>query len=249
MPEMDWLLSTPIAHRGLHVAGRGIPENTLAAFEAARDAGFPIELDVRLLRDGAVAVFHDENLRRLIGVDGPVAEEDSRSIATRRVAGTLQTIPLLGQVLDLVGAKVPLVIELKNFGVPGDLEEAVLSTLEGYTGRFAVQSFNAHSMAWFKLHAPQITRGHLSGGFFGAALDGELAQSFRDLRMVEVSAPAYLGYDIRLLPHEPVASLREGGMPVVGWTVRTDDQLRKALAQCDNYIFEQIAPLSQDDET
>ena len=67
IPPMDWLLDMPIAHRGLHNAQAGVPENSLASFEAARDAGYPIELDVRPLRDGAVAVYHDENLSRLTG--------------------------------------------------------------------------------------------------------------------------------------------------------------------------------------
>jgi len=246
--QMDWLLSTPIAHRGLHDAGRGVPENTLAAFEAARDAGFPIELDVRLLRDGAIAVFHDDNLTRLTGADSLVAGENSHSIASHRVAGSEQTIPLLDRVLDVVGGRVPLVIELKNFGDPGGLESAVLSALESYTGHFAVQSFNAHSMAWFKSHAPQFIRGHLCGGGGGAGSDGELVESLRCLDSIEFSAPAYLGYDIRFLPQDPVSALRERGMPVVGWTVRTYSERRKALEQCDNYIFEKIDPFSQDDE-
>jgi glycerophosphoryl diester phosphodiesterase len=245
---MDWLLSTPIAHRGLHDAGRGVPENTLAAFEAARDAGFPIELDVRLLRDGAAAVFHDDNLLRLTGVDSLVANEDTRSIACHRVAGSEQTVPLLGRVLDVVGGRVPLVIELKNFGDPGGLEAAVLSALESYTGHFTVQSFNAHSMAWFKSHAPQFIRGHLSGGVGGAGPDGELAEALRRLESIEFSTPAYLGYDIRFLPQDSVSKLRERGMPVVGWTVRTYVERRKALEQCDNYIFERIDPFSHDDE-
>jgi len=203
---MDWLLSTPIAHRGLHDAGRGVPENTL------------------------------------------VAAENSRSIVSHRVVGSEQTIPLLGRVLDVVGGRVPLVIELKNFRDPGGLESAVFSALESYTGHFAVQSFNAHSMAWFKSHAPQFTRGHLCGGIGGAGSDGELPESLRRLESIEVSTPAYLGYDIRFLPQDPVTTLRERGMPVVGWTVRTYGERRKALEHCDNYIFEQIDPFSQDDE-
>jgi glycerophosphoryl diester phosphodiesterase len=249
MAPMDWLLSTPIAHRGLHDAGRGVPENTLAAFEAAREAGFPIELDVRLLRDGAVAVFHDENLRRLTGVDGPLAQEDTRSISTRRVAGSRQTIPLLSQVLERVGGKVAIVVELKNFGAPGPLEAAVQALLAGYPGDFAVQSFNAHSMAWFKSNAPRFTRGHLAGGQSVRGPDGALPTALRKLDLIEVSDPAYLGYDIRSLPDEAVASMRAGGMPVVGWTVRTQEERRKALEHCDNYIFERIDPLAPGDET
>lgn len=249
IPAMDWLLTTPIAHRGLHDASGGVPENSLAAFEAARDAGFPIELDVRALCDGAVAVFHDEDLQRLTGVDAPLAREDSRSIATRRLADTGHGIPLLEQVLDVVAGKVGLVIELKNFGAPGGLESAVGRALVPYGGPAAVQSFNPNSMAWFARHAPHLPRGHLSGGFPGAGLDGALPDSLRQLDTIGISMPHYIGFDIRLLPCGPLACLRRDGTPVVGWTVRSHRDRRAALAHCDNYIFEHIDPFSPDDES
>ena len=53
----DKALLCDYAHRGLH--GNGVPENSLAAFSAAADAGYGIELDVQLSRDGVVMVFHD----------------------------------------------------------------------------------------------------------------------------------------------------------------------------------------------
>ncbi|MCK4776024.1 MAG: glycerophosphodiester phosphodiesterase, partial [Candidatus Krumholzibacteria bacterium] len=151
---MDWLIETPIAHRGLHDADTGVPENSLAAFEAARDAGYPIELDVRPLRDGEVAVFHDEDLERLTGRAAQLENQDSTSIKSFQLAGTDQTIPLLTEAFDVIGGRVPLLIELKNFGIPGRLETAVRAALQSYNGRFAVQSFNPFSMGWFKAHAP-----------------------------------------------------------------------------------------------
>ena len=174
---MDWLLSTPIAHRGLHRDGEGPPENSLGAFEAARDAGYPVELDVRLLRDGAAAVFHDEKLLRMTGVDLRLSLEDSLSIRTRRLAGSEEKIPLLGEALDAIGGKVPVLIEVKNFDAPGALEAAVLSEIERYRGPRAVQSFNPFSMGWFRVKAPDVVRGHLSGGFAGMDLDESLREA------------------------------------------------------------------------
>lgn len=239
---MDWLLSTPIAHRGLHRDGKGPPENSLGAFEAARDAGIPVELDVRLLRDGAAAVFHDENLLRLAGVDTPLSQEDSRSIRTRRLAGSGEMIPLLGEALDTIDGRVPVLIEIKNFDVPGALEATVLLEIERYRGPCAVQSFNPFSMGWFRAKAPPVVRGHLSGGFDGKDLDESLRDTLRNLELVDVSAPAFVGYDIRHLPCDPVAGLRRRGIPVIGWTVRTLAERSAALEHCDNYIFEHIEP-------
>jgi len=249
MSSMEWLLSTPIAHRGLHDPHAGVPENSLAAFEAARDAGYPIELDVRALRDGTVAVFHDEDLGRMTGTDSPLAHENAASIKTHRLSGTHNTIPLLGEALDVVAGKVPLLVELKNFGVPGVLESSVVAALDSYDGRIAVQSFNPFSMGWFKVKAPGIVRGHLSGGFTGLPLEEALKDTLRRLELIDVSEPAFVGYDIRLLPVGPVSELRSRGMPVLGWTVRTYDERRDALEWCDNFIFEHIDPRVVRDES
>lgn len=43
-------------------SGSIAPENSLAAFAAACEAGFGIELDVQLTKDGRVVVVHDDNL-------------------------------------------------------------------------------------------------------------------------------------------------------------------------------------------
>ena len=53
-------------------AGTDVPENTPAAFALARQAGFGVELDLRLTADGETAIFHDPVLRRLCGREGGV---------------------------------------------------------------------------------------------------------------------------------------------------------------------------------
>ena len=69
----DPVLLCDYAHRGLH-NGKDAPENSLAAFEAACRAGYGIELDVQLSRDGKVMVFHDGTLVRMTGCDKKLCE-------------------------------------------------------------------------------------------------------------------------------------------------------------------------------
>ena len=52
-----WYCKYKLAHRGLH--NNIYPENSLGAFENARDNGFAIELDVRLLKDIFIGVDDD----------------------------------------------------------------------------------------------------------------------------------------------------------------------------------------------
>ena len=57
--QMDRFLHHHYAHRGLHDLAQGIPENSLTAFTSARDAGYGIELDVQITKEGTPVVFHD----------------------------------------------------------------------------------------------------------------------------------------------------------------------------------------------
>ena len=67
MQSFEKFIGTPIAHRGLHDEIR--EENSISAFKAAIERGFAIETDVHLLRDGVVAVHHDNSLKRICGMD------------------------------------------------------------------------------------------------------------------------------------------------------------------------------------
>jgi glycerophosphoryl diester phosphodiesterase len=86
-----------VGHRG---ASTRALENTMAAFEAAREDGADgVELDVRLTRDGALAVFHDDDLTRLAGRGGCVEEMTWREVERVELRGG-ERIPRLDQVLE-----------------------------------------------------------------------------------------------------------------------------------------------------
>ena len=57
-----------IAHRGIH-DNEKIPENSLKAFKLTMDKNIPIELDIHLTKDNEFIVFHDDNLKRMTGID------------------------------------------------------------------------------------------------------------------------------------------------------------------------------------
>lgn len=124
-----------VAHRGLHAAGKGVPENSLPAFRAAAEAGYAIELDVHRASDGTLVVFHDHDLRRMTGARGTVERMDFRSLRRLRLGGTACTIPLLREVLECVGGRVPLLIELKNGGLPGALERTLVRSSRATAAR------------------------------------------------------------------------------------------------------------------
>ena len=101
-------LTRPIAHRGLHDASDGRPENSAAAFHAAIAAGYAIELDVQMSLDGAAMVFHDYHLGRLTAQNGPVAQRSASELSRIQLNGSQDTIPDLEQALGLIAGQVPL---------------------------------------------------------------------------------------------------------------------------------------------
>lgn len=150
------------AHRGLHSRDKVVPENSMAAFELAAKAGYGIELDVQLSRDGQVVVFHDDTLSRICGVEGIVAEFDYEQLKDMRLCGTEQTIPLFSQVLELVAGRSALIVELKPGKKNMELCRKTYELIKAYRGSVCIESFHPIIVAWFRFHAPELVRGQLA---------------------------------------------------------------------------------------
>ena len=153
------------AHRGLYDTAAGIPENSLAAFRAAAEWGYGVELDVRITRDGVAVISHDGNLLRMTGADLTVEEADWADIASLRLGGTEEGVPRFSEVMDILcRASVPVIVEVKQ--PPKGRREAlcreVLSVLDAHDGAFCVESFDPMIVRWFRRHAPDILRGQLT---------------------------------------------------------------------------------------
>lgn len=229
-----WLRETPIAHRGLH-ALPDTPENSLAAFANAAEAGYAIEIDVRLLRSGEVVVFHDADWFRMTGQKGIVEETTAAEIANLRLLQTEEQVPLLTDVLQAVAGRIPLLIELKIRlnSVGGALERAVLRTLTGYEGAVALQSFHRATVAYLMQYAPDdVACGQLVAS--DAAWQPPISAS--------ETAPDFLGYAVSVLPTSISAAFRENGGPVLAWTVQNAPQQELVARYADNIIFENFTP-------
>jgi glycerophosphoryl diester phosphodiesterase len=245
MPAPAWLTAAPIAHRGLHDVGSGIPENTPAAFERAAGAGYPIELDVRLSLDGIAMVFHDADLMRLAGRELRIDQATAAELRSTGLAGTRQCIPTLDETLALVGDRVPMIVELKNGGVRvGRLESAVARLLSGRRREIAVSSFNPRTVAWFARHHPLQVRGLNVLGFRGTGLRTGDPRRLPVLRLMAERAtrPHFVGCDVHALPHPTAERLRSRGVPLIAYTVRTPAERTVAESHADNMFFEGFVP-------
>jgi glycerophosphoryl diester phosphodiesterase len=248
--EYEWIRTSPIAHRGLHDKDEGRPENSLAAFDYACKNTFPIELDVHLAKDLEVVVIHDDDLLRLTGQQGRVGEFTSKELSQLHIEDSDQHVPSLLDVFELVRGRVPILIEIKNEGPIGGLEEQVLRLLDSYSGLVALQSFNPFSLRHIRLRAPYLVRGQLSGAFKAKRkpeheeehLNYLKRALLRHLALNGFSRPHFIGYEHDALPSPVVSLHRRLGIPVIAWTVRSKAEADQSLRFADNYIFERFLP-------
>lgn len=208
-----------IAHRGLHNRDRSIPENSLAAFDAAVSSGYGIELDVQLSKDGQVVVFHDDTLLRVCGVDSRVDELDLAELRQLRLCGTEETIPLLSEVLSCVKGRVPLIVELKNGKRNKELCKKTYELMRCYNGEFCIESFNPLIVRWFKKHAPEVLRGQLAAPKedYDGTVKPALSWLLSNTLMNFLCRPQFIAYKIGKKPFTVRVAEFLGAMKI-GWT-------------------------------
>ena len=154
--DEHWLMKTPVAHRGLHAAEKGIPENSFKAYAAAIEKGYPIEMDVQLTKDNKLVCFHDDNLKRVTGEDSLIWDKTLDEVENLRLSGTDEKIPTFDEFLSFIDGRVPIVIELKSQRTKGVIADEVIKRLDGYKGEFVVQSFDPFIMKEFRVKRPDF---------------------------------------------------------------------------------------------
>ena len=151
-----------IAHRGLHKADKTAPENSLAAFRAAVEGGYGVEFDVHITKDGHLVVFHDDDTRRMCGVNACVEELTLAELQKLYLAGSSERIPSLGEVLAVIDGQVPIILEIKRGGRNAELCRRVYEMIMCYKGEVCVESFDPFIVRWWYKNAPEVLRGQLS---------------------------------------------------------------------------------------
>lgn len=239
----------PLAHRAYHDAAAGRPENSRAAIRAAIDAGYGIEIDLQLSRDGQAMVFHDDTMERLTAETGPVFARDAADLARIPLRYGDEGIPTLAEVLVLVAGRVPLLIELKDqsdLGRPGcgPLERATAAALAGYAGPVAVMSFNPGMIAQMAQHAPAVPRGLTTGTFDPvdyAPLPPDVCDRLRGIPDYASVGASFISHEWADLGRARVAELKSQGAAVLCWTVKSAGDEATARRIADNITFEGYA--------
>ncbi len=239
----DICKNSRFAHRGLY--GKSVPENSLEAFRRAKEAGYGSELDAHLSKDGRVFVMHDENVKRMCGVDAELCGMTADGIAKLRLSGTDEHVPELKEVLSLYDGKYPLIIELKTHGKNhAALAEAVIGELKGKNGEYLIESFDPRAVRYLRKNAPDIMRGQLAADLKKAGSDISPVLNFalKNLLTSFLTRPDFIAYRIEDRNALSLRALKKLFSPALFyWTVRDEAAFEAAKADGAGAIFERGA--------
>lgn len=219
MKNIDFLKKSVIAHRGLH--NSQIPENTLPAFVKCVDKNYIIELDIHILSDNTIVVYHDHNLKKLTGVNKVIETLTYAQLSSIKI-DKKYTIPTLKQVMHIVNGKVPILIEIKDVDNNSKFEEELVKILDNYKGEFAIQSTNPFAIDWFYKNRKDYVIGLIVFNDLNYKLVKKYVKKIDFISVYKKQLP----FKINKL--------------VLGWTIRKQSEYEKYKYLCDNLICENI---------
>lgn len=243
MKDLTWIKNMQIAHRGLHTLDKTVPENSMKAIELCIENNYGIEIDINVLKDGTVVVFHDHNFKRLVGKDIDLSELNYEDIREFTLFDTKEKISTLKEVLDKVNGQVPLLIELKPLGTKKLLCENFMETIKDYSGKYGIHSFSPWIVKWFKTNHPDVIRGQITEYF----RDNKKMKRFSKYLMKSMffnrfNKPDFVNYGIKDLPNKYCDKAYKKGMCIIAYASQSQEQFDMVKKHYDNSVFEYFIP-------
>lgn len=220
----------------------------MAAFARAVEAGYGIELDLHLTRDGKLAVIHDASLKRTCGVNLKIEDLTLAEARDYPLEESDERIPEFCDFLRLVDGKVPLVVELKAEGRNEKaLTDAAMRALADYTGLFCVESFSPAVVDYLKKAYPAVVRGQLAGALNKEKKTITRLQDIllKNLLVNLAGRPDFVAY--RFEDRDEPAFRHFKGAKFM-WTIRSYEDLKICEAWGAAPIFEQFEPKERERE-
>lgn len=239
-PDTSILRDVHYAHRGLFKNDSDSPENSLPAFKAAVDAGYGIELDVRLTKDNIPVVFHDATLDRMCNVTGKVSDFTYNELLQFRLAQSGEHIPTFAKALETIGARTPIIVEYKLDTSDPSVCALANEVLKSYAGPYCIESFHPAALRWYKKHRPDIIRGQLSQNF---SKDKKYTGQKKYILLTHLLTNVYTRPDFIAYKYDHGNNLSKRlchllGAMCAAWTIRSPQQYDSAKKGFDIYIFD-----------
>lgn len=243
-PDTSGLMGHYYAHRGLHDNQSDAPENSMAAFGKAVEAGYGIELDVQLSKDRIPVVFHDETLERVCGVKGKVRDYTFQELQEFTLLDSEEKIPRFADFLKLVDGRAPLIIEIKIYEKAATVCSLADELIRQYRGTYCIESFHPLALWWYRKNRPRVVRGQLSSNFRKKGRP-EAPPFFlvHYLLFNFLGKPDFIAYDHhhkKNISRRLCQSLYKALS--VAWTIRSKKELAECREDFSLFIFEGFRP-------
>lgn len=220
-----------VAHRGIATE---FPENTIPAFQKAIELGADaVELDVRLTKDKIPVVFHYYYLNNITSLPGPIFNYQYEQLSQAQFINPQNSIeslkiPTLVEVLEIIGGKIGLEIEIKgpepeSAIIIGD----VLQKFQNLWGTMEVTSYEITLLLNIRHQCPGIITDLLyprSEPWMD--LDVIAYQAANLARLAKVRA---VHLHPNQLSDEVVDYVRRSGFEIHAWDVNDKQALQKIL--------------------
>ena len=120
-------------------------------------------------------------------------------------------------------------------------EQKVIEIIDGYKGEVAIASFNPMVLAYFKQHAPNILRGQLAGYLKNIKMKFVTRWALKRMILAKkVACADFIMYEAKTLPNRFVKRFKK--LPLLAWTIKSQEEYIKVVKYCDNVIFEGFEP-------
>lgn len=211
-----------IAHRGVH-NNKDIPENSILAFKKALKKKYPIEFDIQLTKDNKLIIFHDNNLKRMTGINKEIQELTYNEVKDIYLLNTKEKIPTFKEVLNLVSGKVLLDIELKNTKRKEKIVELVLEELKNYKGKVILKSFNPLIIKLIKKKTNKYKLGILISKTYDNPFIDFLFKVNIPIKLVK---PDFIAINKKLLSEKYYKKMKDKYFIFI-WTIKSEDEISK----------------------
>ncbi len=243
-PDTSLFKKVYFAHRGLHDNEGEAPENSMAAFRKAVEAGLGMELDVQVTKDGVPVIFHDFKLERVCGAKGKVVDYTFEELQAYTLCQSGERIPRLSDLLAMVNGRVPLIVEIK--AETADVSGCVMidKLLRAYQGAYCIESFNPMVLWWFRRHRGNVVRGQLSSNFRKEGEYWNILYFFMTHLLFNfLTKPDFIAYNHKF-SEEPGRRICRHLFrhPAAAWTVRSERDLQALKGKYDVFIFDSFLP-------
>lgn len=223
-----------IAHKGIY-DNKTVPENSIKSFELALKKNIPIELDIHILKDNTIVVFHDNNLLRMTGINRKIKDLTYKELIKYSLINSSYTIPTLDEILKLINGKVLLDIEIKNDNRTKEMCRLLSNKLDNYPGKFIIKSFYPNIIHWFKINRPNYIRGILI-----PTIQKNKYINLLNIKKIPLNYtdPNFLAINKNIIKKKFVIKQRKKGMKIMVWTIKDKKELEDLKNYADYFVID-----------